>query len=146
MSIVVACKLPQGLEITHNNRSILLRGQNVGFDADNPTVMGKFRGDANGFGLTTLEGPDADVFQEWVDEVTYKKDASGKAAKANGKLATPFLALENGSIQVFKSRADAEAETNMLGDSVTTGFEGIDPDKDLPKNLSTDTDAMKAKK
>lgn len=126
MPLFIACKLPHGLEITHNGRTIVLRGQNVGFDPDNPSPLGKMRGDANGFGITELKDPaDADAFQAWCNAVTYRD-----GDKAKGKLPEPFAALENGSIQTFKSRNDAEAETNMLGDAVQSGFEGIDPATD----------------
>lgn len=125
----VACKLPAGLRIDHMGEVIVLHGANIGEDLENVSRNGRPNDNqlrSYGFGLTELDDKKTEAFEAWKSAVTYKE---GK--KEAGKLAEPFAALENGSIQgPFKSIDDARKEVATLHSAVTTGTEGVDPDKE----------------
>lgn len=123
MGIVVACKLPHGLSISHQGETIVLAGANDGVDAE-------MRHRDDRFALTELTDAQSDAFLAWTNEATYKRDKAGKAVKENGKLDEPFLAIENGSIMWFKNRDDAKKEMGALVTSIQTGVEAIDPASD----------------
>ena len=124
----VICKLPHGLTVKHNGKTINLNGANEGYD---PTFLapngrnndGEKR--VGGFGITELTGDDATAFEDWTNAVTYKD-----GDKTKGKLQEPNLALENGMIGVFKSEGDARKEAKNLSSYIETGTEGIDPSTD----------------
>ena len=123
--MIVGCKLPHGLEITHNGETIALNGTNVGFDADNPWRNGAAPDSAlrtSGVGLTTLEGGQAAAFVDWFD----------MSGKGDGP-------VKSGLIFFTDSKADAGKEAQALED--VEGIEGLDPDKDLPAGLETDNEA-----
>ena len=139
MPAIVACKLPNGLQIDHNGETLVLVGANIGEDleavsrngspADNPSR-------SHGYGLTTLNDKQAEAFADWANKVTYK---GGKAD--GGKLDNPFPALENGSILgPFKSMDEARKETASMATSVTTGYEGLDP---VAEGVEDDDEATK---
>jgi hypothetical protein len=125
--LVVACKLPHGLTIKHAGRTINLNGPNEGVDPLNPGPN-RTRDDtatrSGGFGLTKLDDKDAEAFEAWTKAVTTRPDGS-KLPEAEA-----FPALDNGSILMFGSLDEAREETTMLGESVKTGVEGIDPTSD----------------
>lgn len=129
---VFACKLPNGLDIRHQGKSIILVGANIGEDLEAVSKNGLPSDNSarsHGYGLTTLSDEDAAVVNDWMNQVTYK---DGK--KANGKLAEPFLPVENGSILgPFGSIDEARKETATLASSITTGFEGLDAEKEAEK-------------
>lgn len=122
---VIACKLPAGLQIAHAGRTIVLAGANIGEDLENVSRNGRPNDNgrrAHGFGLTEISAEDAEAFTDWANQVTYK---NGKPA--DGKLAEPYPALENGSILgPFKSLDEARKEVASIASSVSTGFEGLD--------------------
>lgn len=135
MPLVVAVKLPHGLTITHNGQTINLNGTNAGSNPLNPLING---GMSDGklvnadYGLTTLTDDQAAAFQDWCDWATYKlKD--GKPDKSAGKVAEPFLPLENGSILTFKSMDEARKETSAVSADVSNGFDGLDGDAEIKK-------------
>lgn len=136
---VIACKLPAGLQIMHGGRSIVLAGANIGENLESVSRNGSPTDNdrrSHGFGLSEISDTDAEVFTDWVNQVTYK---NGKPA--DGKLAEPFLALENGSILgPFKSLDEARKEVASIASSVTTGFEGLDSEAE---GVETDKDAKK---
>lgn len=136
---VIACKLPAGLRIDHNSRVITLVGANIGEDLENVSRNGRPNDNSQrieGFGLTTVSNEDADAFTDWANQVTYK---NGKPS--DGKLAEPFAALENGSIQgPFKDEAEARKEVKSISSAVSTGFEGLDPEAE---GIEPDKDAGK---
>jgi hypothetical protein len=124
--VVVACKLPHGLMVRHNGKSVNLNGPNAD---QNPLVLmpnGVDMDSANvsaGFGLTELKGDDEATFTDWCKAVQFDKD--GKT-----KLAEPFAPLTNGSLISFGSMDEARKETKNLAGMVETGVEGIDPKTD----------------
>lgn len=140
MSIFVACNLPAGLIIDWDGLTFRLNGPHVGVDLGNLPRNGMLEDNsirASGYGLTTLEGAQADAFLAWVDSVT--KSPEGKP------LQHPYAPIANGSIKWSKSAAEtqkqaAEAEGMAMG--------GLDPDKDLPKEVETadETKATLSKK
>lgn len=139
---VIACKLPAGLQIQHAGRVIVLAGANIGEDLENVSRNGNPSDNSrriHGFGLTELKDADAEVFQDWVNQVTYKNGKPG-----DGKLADPYPALENGSILgPFKSIDEARAEVTSIASSISTGFEGLDGEKE---GVEPDKDAGNKKK
>lgn len=126
---VLACKLPAGLQITHNGRTLVLAGANIGEDLENVSRNGRPNDNgrrAHGFGLTEISAEDAEAFTDWANQVTYK---NGKPA--DGKLSEPFPVLENGSILgPFKSIDEARKEVASIASSISTGFEGLDAEKE----------------
>lgn len=124
----VGCKLPHGLEINHQGERIVLNGANAGFDVENP-----WKNDlppdsplrASGVGLTQLDGSKADAFKDWHD-VTSKGDGPVRA----------------GFIFFTEKAADATKEAQALEGEVN-GLDGLDPSKDLPEGITTDTDVKK---
>ena len=129
MSLYVACSLPAGLIIEHDGLTFRLNGPHVGADLENLPRNG-FMPDseirASGYGLTTLEGKQADAFEAWVKGVTESPD--GKP------LQQPFAPIANGAIKWSKNanetrKAAAETEGMSIG--------GLDPDKDLPPEVET---------
>lgn len=126
---VIACKLPAGLTIQHAGRSITLAGANIGEDLENVSRNGRPNDNgrrAHGFGLTEISAEDAEAFTDWANQVTYN---NGKPA--DGKLSHPFPALENGSILgPFKSIDEARKEVASIAGSISTGFEGLDAEKE----------------
>lgn len=129
MTSVVACKLPHGLQFTHNGRTVVLRGANSGETLEMPSRNGSPNDNATrteAYGLTTLSDEDSKAFVEWQKAVTL--DEGGK------KLTEPFVAFENGAIQgPFKSIDDARKEAGAISGAVSTGFEGLDADKEAAK-------------
>lgn len=125
----IACKLPAGLQITHNGETIVLLGANIGENLGLVSANGSpldHLNRASGYGLTEINDRQAEAFADWSDVVTYKD-----GVKANGKLADPFPALENGSILgPFKSKADAQKEASAMASMTISGFEGLDPSKE----------------
>ncbi len=124
---VIACKLPAGLNVRHAGKSLVLVGANIGEDLENVSRNGRPSDNSSrchGYGLTTISDADAALFADWANQVTYKN-----GTPADGKLAEPFVALENGSILgPFKSTDEARKECASLAGAVTTGFEGLDPE------------------
>lgn len=138
MATVVAVKLPHGLTITHNARTINLNGQNIDSNPIAPLINGAtYDIDAKrsgGFGLTELtDAKDEEAFKAWVKAVTYTDDGTTK-------LESPFAPLENGSIMVYPNMKAAMAESKTLSDAITTGFEGIDPKAAGVDGLTTQDD------
>lgn len=133
----VACKLPNGLEISHEGKTIVLHGANIGEDLENVSRNGAPTDNAlrsYGYGFTELSDANAQTFQNWCDFVTYKG-----GDKANGKLADPFLALENGSILgPFKTKDEAVKEVTALHAAVRTGMEGLEPAAEGIEDAETD--------
>jgi hypothetical protein len=126
---VIACKLPHGLSVTHNGRTLNINGTNA--DAD-PLVPG-FNGVAAdspstiaGYGLTTLSDDDMGVFEDWRLHALYKQ-RDGKPIRDAGLLEEPFLPLTNDTILSFKDDATARRELRVKAGTVT-GFDGIDGD------------------
>lgn len=135
---VIACKLPNGLLIDHNGSRITLAGANIGEDLENVSRNGRPNDNSrrsHGYGLSEISDKDAEAFTDWVNQVTYK---NGKPA--DGKLADPFPALENGSILgPFKTLDEARKEVASLASSVLTGFEGLDAEKEgIEENKDAD--------
>lgn len=126
---VIACKLPAGLTIRHHGASLTLVGANIGEDIENVSRNGSPNDNArrsHGFGLTEVTDSDAKLFADWANSVTYK---NGKVA--DGKLAQPFVALENGSILgPFGSFEEARKECGDIASAIKTGFEGLEPEKE----------------
>lgn len=139
---VVACKLPAGLEVTHNGQTIVLVGSNIGEDLENVSRNGRPNDNERrvaGYGLTELDTAKTAAFEDWVNVVSY---TNGK--KEDGKLAHPFAALENGSIiGPFKTIDDARKECKLLSSSIETGFEGLDEEEEAKKTGVTKADAKK---
>jgi len=132
---VIACKLPNGLQITHEGQTIVLVGSNIGERLENVSPNGRLDDNnhrSGGFGLTEVSDRQADAFAAWAKAVTM--DENG------GKLAEPFPALENGSILgPYKSFDEARKECTAMSDAVATGFEGLDPEKEgVEKNDDAD--------
>lgn len=124
----VGCKLPHGLEITHNDQTIVLNGANADYDADNP-----WKNDlppdsplrASGVGITKVEGARADAFKAWFE----------LSGKGEGPVSSGFVFHAGSQAEAVKEAQSLEGEKNGLG--------GLDPDKDLPTGIVTDTDAKK---
>lgn len=137
MSLYVACSLPAGLIIEQDGLTFRLNGPHVGVDLGNLPRNG-FMPDgenvASGYGLTTLEGNEADAFKAWVDGVT--KSPEGKL------LQQPFAPIASGAIQWSENAAETR-KAAAKGKGVAIG--GIDPDKDLPPEVET-ADETKSKK
>lgn len=139
MTVVIACKLPNGLVVRHAGEEITLKGANIGENLRNPSENGNpndNRDRAYGYGLTELSDKQGEVFADWAKVVTFKN-----GNPTDGKLAEPYPALENGSILgPFKSKDEAIKEVTTLASSVSTGFEGLDPtaEKDIEKASEDD--------
>lgn len=122
---VIACKLPNGLQIQHEGKTLVLHGANIGERLANVSPNGDLDDGtlrSGGFGLTEVKDSEAELFSAWAKAVTYKEDGTTK-------LNEPFPALENGSILgPFKSMDEARRECSTLASSVETGFEGLDPE------------------
>lgn len=121
----VGSRLPHGLEIEHGGETIILNGANVGYDANNPWRSGAAPDSldrVSGAGLTLLEGKQADAFMEWFE--------------LSGKGSGP---VKNGQIFITDKKADAAKEAQSL-EGETTGADPVDPSKDLPKGVETDTE------
>ena len=129
---VIACKLPHGLTVIHNSQKLALVGGNIGEDLENVSRNGRPNDNsrrAGGFGLTVLNDAGAALFSSWAAAVTYKG-----GQKANGKLAEPYAAIENGSILgPFADEAEAIRECGALSGSIVTGTEGLDPEAEQKK-------------
>jgi hypothetical protein len=122
--MIVGCKLAHGHTIDHLGVIIHLNGANVGYDAENPWRQGAFPDSpdrVSGAGLTTLEGDQAEAFQDW-----YKLNEKG------GPIAS-------GAIFVAPKIADAKAEAKSR-EKVKSGVDALDPAKELPKGLETAKD------
>jgi hypothetical protein len=137
MTTIVACSLPGGLLVDHANLSIKLNGANVGADMDNLARNG-FQPDTadrvNGFGLTELQGDQEAAFLDWAKAVGEKPD--------NAQIGwQPFAPIATKALVWAKSRADVSKETQ----DATNAAAGLDPDKDLPPDVTEDTDAKKVK-
>lgn len=136
---VIACKLPHGLTIQHNGEAITLVGANIGEDLEHVSRNGSPNDNAgrvHGFGLTTINDRQVAAFTDWSNIVTY---TNGKPA--DGKLSDPFVALENGSILgPFKTMDDARKECAAVAGVVSTGFEGLDPNKEGSRLVKIDKD------
>lgn len=136
----VACKLPAGLQIDAYGQVIILHGANIGEDIENVSKNGSpgdnpFR--THGYGLTELNPAQAEAFEKWSNDVTYVNGDK----PAGKKLAAPFPALENGSILgPFKTIDDARKESATLASAVTTGFEGLDPEKEGTDSVKIEQD------
>ncbi|GGN49375.1 hypothetical protein GCM10011349_19950 [Novosphingobium indicum] len=125
MPMIVGCKLPHGLEVTHKDATIVLNGANVGYDADNPWKNGASPDNydrTSGVGLTTLSPDQEEPFKDWLE--------------TSGKGPGP---VRSGLIFVASSKNDASKEAQAL-EGEKTGLGGLDPEKDLPKGVETDTD------
>ncbi len=128
---IIACKLPHGLTITHQGRTININGSNVNFDALSPDKNGALAdgtGLSAGFGLTTLSDQDAAVFEDWSNRALYKD-----GEKAKGLLEEPFQPLLNGVIKPYKSEGDARKDTSATTTDVATGFDGLDGDAEIKR-------------
>lgn len=138
----IACKLPAGLRIDHEGKTLTLVGSNIGEDLGTVSRNGmpgdnEFR--VSGFGLSEVSAEQAETFQKWSDAVTYNEGDKNK-----GKLTHPFPALENGSILgPFKTIDEARKECKAIADSVKTGFEGLDEEEEERKNNITRADNKK---
>lgn len=138
----IACKLPAGLQIEHEGKTLVLVGGNIGEDLENVSRNGSPNDNENrvaGYGLTEVNVEQEATFVSWVNAVTYN---DGK--KENGKLTHPFAALENHSIVgPFKSKEDAKKECRALAGMVPTGFEGLDEKEEAKKTGITRADPTK---
>lgn len=135
----VACKLPNGLSLTLEGKPIVLVGANIGEDLENVSRNGSpndNRSRVSGYGLTELSDEETKAFEDWKNKVTFNN-----GAPADGKLAGGFPALENGSILgPFKNRAEAEREAVTLAGMVTSGLEGLDPEKEGTEKIKIEAD------
>lgn len=124
-----ASKLPTGLKVEHGGQTVILNGANIGEELDSVSKNGAPRENrmrVHGYGLTDMTPPQADAFEGWRKEVTLTKDGM--------KVVGGFQGFENGSILgPFKSWSDAEKECSAMSGLVTTGFEGVDPEKEAKK-------------
>lgn len=124
---IFACKLPNGIAIRHNEKIITLAGANVGETLANVSLNGSPSDNArraHGYGLTEVSNALVETFNDWAAKVTYKN-----GNPADGKLAEPFPALDNGSILgPFRTMDEARRECASIAGAVTTGFEGLDPE------------------
>lgn len=138
----IACKLPSGLKIDDNGKSLVLVGSNIGEDAEHVSRNGSPGDNENrvsGYGLTEVSDQDAEFFEKWAAAVTY---VDGQ--KTKGKLQHPFPALDNGSILgPFKTKDEARKECKALADQVATGFEGLDEEEEAKKTGVTRADKPK---
>lgn len=139
MSVFVGCSLPSGLIITHGDLTFRLNGPHVGADLENLPRNG-FMPDSDirssGYGLTTLEGAQADAFKEWVTEMTCSPD--GKKLPEQRQ----FAPIAKRAIIWSENAAETRKEA-AKGDGMSIG--GLDPDKDLPTDVET-ADETKGKK
>ena len=138
MSVFVACSLPAGLIITHGELTFRLNGPHVGVDLSNLPRNG-FMPDSpdvvSGFGLTTLEGEQADAFKEWVKEMTC--DPSGKKLPEQRQ----FAPIAKGAIKWSENAAETRKE---VAKSSGMSISGLDPDKDLPTDVETSEESKAA--
>lgn len=141
----IACKLPHGLKIRFSQtETLVLKGSNIGERLDRVSENGRpedNRSRVSGFGITEVDAKQAEAFEGWRNRVMY---VDGQPTK--GKLANPFLALDNGSILgPFKTFDDASKECATLADAITTGFEGLDADAEAekPDGVKPDKEAGK---
>ena len=99
-TVNVACKLPQGLGLSHKGKQIHLHGANQS-------------GNRFGFGIT--KGVDADWFKEWIEgdgaELPFVKNKS-------------LFAMPGDENKIKDAAAERRAD-----DSVQTGLEPLDPSK-----------------
>lgn len=142
---VIACKLPHGLLVRHNGQRITLVGGNIGEDLENVSRNGNPNDNAvraHGYGLTTVSPAEAETFAAWSNAAVYKN-----GNPADGKLAEPFPALDNGSILgPFKTIDEARKECAAMAGVVVTGFEGLDPAKEGTGKVKIEKDADAGKK
>lgn len=135
----IACKLPSGLVIDHEGKSLTLVGGNIGEDLGNVSRNGSPNDNSrreSGFGLTEISAEQATWFEAWAKAVTTDKDGA--------KLTHPFLPLENGTIAgPFKNIDEARKECRLLSGSVPTGFEGLDEEEEAKKTGITKADKPK---
>lgn len=135
----IACKLPSGLVIDHEGKTLTLVGGNIGEDLANVSRNGSPNDNArreSGYGLTEITADQATTFEEWSKAVTYDKSGA--------KLAHPFLALENGTIAgPFKTIDEARKECRLMSGAVPTGFEGLDEEEEAKKTGVTRADKPK---
>lgn len=127
--MIVACKLPHGLTVTHNGQIINILGANADLNPLNPAANGALGDGAimsGGFGLTTLNDDQSAAFEDWCNKALYVE-----GDKSKGLLAEPFAPLKNGSLETFKSVADARKETSSITTDVSTGFDGLDGDAEI---------------
>lgn len=124
----VACKIPMGLAITHNNCEIVLNGPHTGLDpallppnGSAPDGVDRF----HGWGLTEVQGPAADALIDWMDI----------SAKGPGPVQAGAIIMADKIGDIRKEAVD--------NDTMKAGFEGVDPAKDLPKGVETASDKPK---
>lgn len=125
----VACKLPHGIIINHNDVKITLRGHNIGERLLMPSPNGEYNDHENrycGYGLTELSPEQADAFESWYNHNLYKN-----GNKASGRLAQPYKPISSGAVtQVFKTLAELKKELSGLSSMsgiIKTGMEGLNP-------------------
>ena len=135
----IACNLPHGIRLDlADGRALTLLGANIGENLQMVSPNGspsENRSRRYGYGITELTGQQTEAFTMYRNSALYENgDPKGK------KLAHPMLAFESGAIVgPFASYAELEAEVSTLAGIVTTGFEGVDPDKAMEK-LGVQTD------
>lgn len=116
----VACNMPQGLIVDHQGQRIEINGGANGLSALDLVKNGEAPDTAlryHGWGITELTGPTADAFHDWM----------GISAKGDGP-------VKFGQIEVFDKLADAQKEVRSRSKQ-RSGFDGLDPDKDLPQGV-----------
>lgn len=129
-SLIIACNLPAGLIVEHGGFTIRLNGAHVGIDDPENLPRNGMMADTtdriSGYGLTTLDGLQADAFLEWWEGVTQAPD--GKP------LQHPYAPIATGSLERFETKADARKELAKR-DGMALG--GLNPEKDLPEGVET---------
>lgn len=126
----VGCKLPHGMIVDFGGQTITLNGSNTDYDPDSPWKNGlppdsPLRTSA--VGLTEVTGDAEAALREWLEI----------ASKGEGP-------VRAGLIFAVDKKVDANREAQAL-EGVKTGLDGLDPDKDLPAGIETDTEATKKK-
>jgi len=137
MSLFVACSLPSGLIITHGELTFRLNGSNVGADLENLPrngMLGDAENRASGYGLTTLEGAQADAFKAWVKDMTC--DPNGKPLPDSSQ----FAPIAKGAIKWTESAAETR---KLAAKDEGMSIAGLDPDKDLPGEVETADETKK---
>lgn len=137
MSLCVACSLPSGLIITHGELTFRLNGSNVGADLENLPrngLLGDAENRASGYGLTTLDGAQADAFKAWVKEMT--ETPEGKKLPDSAQ----FAPIAKGAIKWSESATETR---KMAASEEGMSIGGLDPDKDLPTDVETADETKK---
>lgn len=138
MSLFVACSLPAGLIIDWDGLVFRLNGPHVGVDMDNLPRNGMMEDNslrASGYGITKLEGAQADAFEAWAKSVT--ESPEGKP------LQHPFAPIANGALKWSKSEGETRKQA---ADGAGMSIGGLDPEKDLPKDVETADETKAATK